>query len=139
MVRSGFLLIVSMLILSTSLSSSYMFNVGGRNGWGVRRSPEHYNAWSSRTRFQINDTLRKFNPICLMFCIDESLFISLLLLCHFYCRDVLFFNLLVSCSVLHILYFIQSLWINFSISKEKKYISTIKPTTSCKKKKLHHR
>jgi len=40
-----------------------MFNVGGRNGWGARRSPEHYNAWSGRTRFRINDTLRKFNPI----------------------------------------------------------------------------
>lgn len=63
MLSSGFLLFVSMVILSTSLSSSYMFNVGGRNGWGVRRSPEHYNAWSNRTRFQINDTLRKFNPI----------------------------------------------------------------------------
>ena len=63
MVSSGFLLIVTMVILSTSLSSSYMFNVGGRNGWGARRSPEHYNAWSGRTRFRINDTLRKFNPI----------------------------------------------------------------------------
>lgn len=58
-----------------------MFNVGGRNGWGVRRSPEHYNAWSSRTKFRINDTLRKFNPIKTDFllCIDESPLISLLL------------------------------------------------------------
>lgn len=57
MMRSGFLLIVSMLVLSTSLSFAYKFNVGGNHGWAVKSSPNHYNMWASRTRFRINDTL----------------------------------------------------------------------------------
>ncbi|RHN43181.1 putative cupredoxin [Medicago truncatula] len=55
--RYGFVLIVSMLVLSTSLSSAYKFNVGGNHGWAVKSSRHYYNNWATRTRFRINDIL----------------------------------------------------------------------------------
>ncbi|XP_039685126.1 early nodulin-like protein 2 [Medicago truncatula] len=57
MMRYGFVLIVSMLVLSTSLSSAYKFNVGGNHGWAVKSSRHYYNNWATRTRFRINDIL----------------------------------------------------------------------------------
>jgi len=59
--RFGFLLIASMLVLSTSLSFAYKFNVGGNHGWAVKSSRNVYSMWASRTRFRTNDTLCKFN------------------------------------------------------------------------------
>ena len=58
MIRSSFLLILSMLILSTSLSSAYKFKVGGKDGWTVKELGR-YEVWVSRIKFLVNDTLRK--------------------------------------------------------------------------------
>lgn len=60
--RSSFLLILSMLILSTPLSSAYKFNVGGKDGWTVKASGR-YDVWVSRNKFLVNDTLSKNNLI----------------------------------------------------------------------------
>ncbi|XP_024636587.2 early nodulin-like protein 1 [Medicago truncatula] len=56
--RCGFLLFVSTLILSSSLSYAYTYNVGAKDGWTVKPSQDYnYNFWASNIRFQINDTL----------------------------------------------------------------------------------
>ncbi|OMP08967.1 Plastocyanin-like protein [Corchorus olitorius] len=39
-----------------SLTQSYKFHVGGKDGWVVTPS-ENYNHWAERNRFQVNDTL----------------------------------------------------------------------------------
>ena len=64
--RSSFLLILSMLILSTPLSSAYKFEVGGKDGWTVKASGR-YDVWASRIKFLVNDTLSKNNLIFLSY------------------------------------------------------------------------
>ncbi|XP_020098446.1 early nodulin-like protein 1 [Ananas comosus] len=51
-------LLLSLLTLATLMASpsAYVFYVGGRDGW-VPNPSESYAAWSSRNRFQVNDTL----------------------------------------------------------------------------------
>jgi hypothetical protein len=59
MMRASFVLIMSMIILSFSLSYGIKFNVGGKDGWAVEPS-QWYGQWAEKNRFQINDTLCKF-------------------------------------------------------------------------------
>nr|CAD1834001.1 unnamed protein product [Ananas comosus var. bracteatus] len=51
-------LLLSLLTLATLMASpsAYVFYVGGRDGW-VPNPSESYATWSSRNRFQVNDTL----------------------------------------------------------------------------------
>ncbi|XP_058773907.1 early nodulin-like protein 3 [Vicia villosa] len=56
MMKSGFILFMSMLFLISSLSYGYKFNVGGKDGWAVKPS-QCYSQWAQKNRFQINDTL----------------------------------------------------------------------------------
>jgi hypothetical protein len=60
MMRASFVLIISMVILSFSLSYGIKFNVGGKDGWAVEPS-QWYGQWAEKNRFQINDTLCKSN------------------------------------------------------------------------------
>ncbi|XP_027115756.1 early nodulin-like protein 4 isoform X2 [Coffea arabica] len=48
--------LVTFLGFFLSISQSYTFYVGGREGW-VLKPKEDYNQWAGRNRFQINDTL----------------------------------------------------------------------------------
>ncbi|XP_045800728.1 early nodulin-like protein 2 [Trifolium pratense] len=56
MMRANFVLIMSMIMLSFSLSYGYKFNVGGNDGWAVKPS-KWYGQWAENNRFLINDTL----------------------------------------------------------------------------------
>ncbi|CAI8592585.1 unnamed protein product [Vicia faba] len=56
MMKSGFILVMSMMFIISSSSYGYKFNVGGKDGWAVKPS-QCYSQWAQKNRFQINDTL----------------------------------------------------------------------------------
>ncbi|PIA36624.1 hypothetical protein AQUCO_03300076v1 [Aquilegia coerulea] len=51
-----FFLVILMMGFAVFSSDAYTFFVGGKQGWVVKPS-EGYDQWSSRNRFQVNDTL----------------------------------------------------------------------------------
>lgn len=51
-----------------SSSQAYNFIVGGKDGWVLNPS-EDYNHWAGRNRFQVNDTLCKYNSLYTYTCI----------------------------------------------------------------------
>ncbi|WOL14641.1 hypothetical protein Cni_G23422 [Canna indica] len=53
---TSFFLIGEVLIGLIGLAGAYQFYAGGRDGWVLNPS-ESYHDWSSRNRFQVNDTI----------------------------------------------------------------------------------
>jgi hypothetical protein len=49
-----------MFLLPLVLLEAKEFHVGGKEGWIVKPS-DYYSHWAQANRFQINDTLRKYN------------------------------------------------------------------------------